>query len=53
MAKVKKKWRAVMIPGGLVDEIEKYIETPEAVRRGFTSIASVVEHSVRKELGLG
>lgn len=50
--KRKRVWRTVKIPDGLIIEIEKYLETKDAEKRGFTSIAGFVEHAVRKELGL-
>lgn len=49
----KKKWHAVQIPEGLVSEVEKYLKTEDARKRGFHTISGFVVHAVRKELGLG
>ena len=48
----KKKWHAVQIPEGLIIEVEKYLKTEDARRRGFHTISGFVVHAVRKELGL-
>jgi hypothetical protein len=48
----KKKYRGVMIPEGLIQQVELYIKSKEGQQRGFLSISSYVEHAVRKELGL-
>jgi hypothetical protein len=53
VADKKKTWRTVQIPDGLVGEIEKYLKTAEAERRGFHTVSGFIVHSVRKELGLG
>lgn len=50
--KKKRVWRTIKIPDGLITEIEKYLQTKDAEKRGFTSISGFVEHAVRKELGL-
>lgn len=48
----RKQWAAVRIPKGLLEEIEKYLKTKEAEKRGFTSASGFAEHAIRKELGL-
>lgn len=50
MKKIKREWRTVQIPDGLIDQIEEYIKTEEAKRRGFTSISAYVSYALRKEL---
>lgn len=41
-----------MIPEGLYLEVEKYVNSPEGKKRGFTTPAGYIQHAVRKELGL-
>lgn len=46
----EKLWRTVNVPTGLVDQIEMYLKTPEAKKKGFTSISSFISYTLRKEL---
>ncbi len=46
----EKIWRTVNVPSGLVDQIEKYLKTTEAKKKGFTSISSFISYTLRKEL---
>ena len=46
----EKRWRTVNVPTGLVDQIEKYLKTPDAKKKGFTSISSFISYILRKEL---
>ena len=44
-------WRTIQIPDGLVKEIEKFLKTEEANKKGIHTISGFVTYSVRKELG--
>ena len=48
--KIKREWRTVQVPDGIIDQIEEYIQTDEARKRGFTSISAYVSYVLRKEL---
>ena len=51
MTTLKEKiWGNVRVPQGLVEEIEKYLASADAKKRGFTSVSQFVAHSLRKEL---
>ena len=43
-------WRTVQVPEGIISEIEKYLKTPDAKKKGLTSISAVVTACLRKEL---
>ncbi len=43
-------WRTVQVPEGIILEIEKYLKTNDAKKRGFNSISAVVTECLRKEL---
>ena len=45
----EKRWRTVNVPTGLVDQIEKYLKTHDAKKKGFTSISSFISYILRKE----
>jgi len=46
----EKIWGNVRVPQGLVEEIEKYLRTDNAKKRGFTSVSQFVSHVLRREL---
>lgn len=46
----QKEWRTVKIPDGLISQVEKYLASKDAAKRGFTSISGFIVYSVRKEI---
>lgn len=46
----KHEWRTVRISEGLVDTIEKFLDTKEAKRLGINTISGFVAYAIRKEI---
>ena len=49
-AKLKRSWRTVQLPEGIVRQIEAYIKTKDAEKRGLNTISGFVVFTLRKEL---
>ena len=47
---MKNNWRTVQVPEGIISEIEKYLKTPEAKKKGIHTISGYIAHVLRKEL---
>ena len=45
-----KKWRTVQVPEGLAKEIEKYLKTKDADKKGIHSISAFITDAIRKQL---
>ena len=44
---IKKEWRTVQIPEGIIKQIEDYIITDDAADKGLTSISACVSYFLR------
>jgi len=51
MAVINPKWRTVQLPRGVIEQVEKYIQTEDARRKGIYSISSYITQVLNKELG--
>ncbi len=47
-----REWRTITLPEDVLEEVEKYIKTKEARRKGLRSISSFVSAATREKLNL-
>ncbi len=49
---VRKNWRTVQVPTGLVIQIEEFLLTDEAKRIGVNTVTGYIAYSLRKTLDI-
>jgi len=47
---VKDEWGSVRVPYGLIREVEKLLNSSKAKKMGWTSVASVVQYLIQREI---
>lgn len=50
VSKIAGDWSGVQIPTGLKKEVQKYLKSSDAKKRGFVSVSAFVSHCIREQL---